>query len=174
MSSGRRDGLLFGFGLSLGLSIWGVVAATGLGALLQGSASFLAGAKIFGGLYLVGLAYQSGRSALKAVKTVPAALRQGFWFRRGLALKLSNPKAVVVSMAALSMGLGTGDSNAQLIAATLGCMALGLLNYMGYALAFSFAGAMAAYERLRRWIDGVVAGLFAAAGLGLIRSALSR
>ncbi|NND41677.1 MAG: LysE family translocator, partial [Silicimonas sp.] len=30
------------------------------------------------------------------------------------------------------------------------------------------------YQRLRRWIDGIVAGLFAVAGLALIRSAVSR
>ncbi|MEO1105734.1 MAG: hypothetical protein AAFW98_18720, partial [Pseudomonadota bacterium] len=59
-------------------------------------------------------------------------------------------------------------------AQTLVCFALGFANYAGYAMAFSLSGFMAGYQRLRRWIDGAVAALFAAAGFGLIRSALSR
>ena len=77
-------------------------------------------------------------------------------------------------MAALSMGMGGGDGAGQLVAATLVCMALGFMNYAAHAYAFSLSGFMAGYQRLRRWIDGAVAALFAAAGLGLLRSALSR
>jgi len=91
-----------------------------------------------------------------------------------LMLNLSNPKAVVAWMAALSMGLGVGDNTGHVIAATFVCMALGFLNYASYAMAFSLPGFMAGYRRLRRWIDGAVAGLFAIAGFGLIRSAFSR
>ena len=174
MSSGRRNGLLFGVGLSVGLAFWGVVAATGLGALLQSSVYVLSGLKVLGGLYLLCLACQSARTAWKAQDEDPGVPHRGLWLKRGLVLNLSNPKAVVAWMAALSMGLGEGDGSAQLIAATLLCMALGFLNYAGYAVAFSLSGAMAGYRRMRRWIDGVVAGFFAAAGFGLIRSALSR
>jgi threonine efflux protein len=52
------------------------------------------------------------------------------------------------------------------------CMAIGLLNYLFWALLFSTPRAMAGYRRLRRWIDGAVALLFAAAGVALLRSAL--
>jgi threonine/homoserine/homoserine lactone efflux protein len=87
---------------------------------------------------------------------------------------MSNPKAVVAWMAALSMGLGQ-ETEAQAVAtATVMCMGLGFVNYAGYALTFSLPGFMAGYRRLRRWIDGAVAGLFALAGFGLIRSALTR
>jgi threonine efflux protein len=41
MHSGRRPGLLFGLGLSVGLAFWGVVAATGLGVMLQSTTTFL-------------------------------------------------------------------------------------------------------------------------------------
>ncbi|MBT8417396.1 MAG: LysE family translocator [Silicimonas sp.] len=174
MSSGRPSGLLFGAGLSLGLAIWGVVAATGLGALLQTSASALTLLKLVGGLYLLWLAFASGRAAVRPTARPVAAPAPGAWFWRGLMLNLSNPKAVVAWMAALSMGLGGGDGLAQLLLATLVCMAIGVVNYTGYALAFSLRGAMRLYQRLRRWIDGIVAGLFAVAGLALIRSAVSR
>ena len=174
MSSGRRRGLVFATGLSFGLAFWGMVAATGMGAVLQGSATALTILKVLGGLYLLWLAFQSGRSALTRKNAAHDTPSEGRWFTRGLVLNLSNPKAVVAWMAALSMGLGADDNSADVIAATLVCMALGFVNYAGYAMAFSLPGFMAGYRRLRRWIDGVVAGLFVIAGIGLIRSAFSR
>lgn len=174
MQFGRRDGLLFGVGLSFGLAFWGLIAATGMGAVLQGSAHLLVALKVFGGLYLLWLAFNSGRAALKKKNPIEKTAREGRWFMRGLMLNLSNPKAVVAWMAALSMGMGSGDGSGHVIAATLLCIALGFLNYTIYAMAFSLSGFMAGYQGMRRWIDGVVAGLFAIAGFGLIRSALTR
>jgi threonine efflux protein len=174
MSSGRRRGLVFGAGLSFGLALWGIVAATGMGAVLQGSTTVLTILKVLGGLYLLWLAFQSGRSALTRKNVAHNVPSEGRWFTRGLVLNLSNPKAVVAWMAALSMGLGADDNSWDVIAATLVCVALGFVNYAGYAIAFSLPGFMAGYRRLRRWIDGVVAGLFAIAGMGLIRSVFSR
>ena len=174
MSAGRKNGLLFGAGLSFGLACWGIVAATGMGAVLQGSVHLLFALKIFGGMYLLWLAFQSGRAALKKTVSVRDTPSKGRWFTRGLLLNLSNPKAVVAWMAALSMGLGVGDNNGHLTTATLVCIALGFLNYATYAMAFSMPGFMVGYKRLRRWIDGIAAGLFAVAGIGLIRSTFSR
>ncbi len=174
MSFGRADGLRFGAGLSIGLAFWGLVAATGLSALLQGSAYVLTSLKIAGGLYLLWLAFASGRSALRPGPGMDERMRRDRLFRRGLILNLSNPKAVVAWMAALSMGLGDSHGAMQLVAATGLCILIGCLNYTGHALAFSLSGVMAAYRRLRRWIDGTVAALFAVAGMGLIRSAVSR
>ncbi|MEO1293097.1 MAG: LysE family transporter, partial [Pseudomonadota bacterium] len=130
--------------------------------------------KVLGGLYLLWLAYQSLRSATRsdAAPRPPLAGRRWFW--RGLLLNLSNPKAVVAWIAALSVGLHADDSPVVLASATLTCMGLGVLNYTGYALLFSLSGMMSAYARARRWIDGAVAALFAAAGLGLLRSAFTR
>ena len=48
MHAGRRTGLLFGAGLAVGLAFWGLVAATGLGAVLQASASMLVVLKLAG------------------------------------------------------------------------------------------------------------------------------
>ena len=174
MSSGRKSGLLFGVGLSVGLAFWGFVAATGMGAVLKSTPSVLITLKVLGGLYLLWLALQSARSAKQKTENVASSTRQGRWFWRGLILNLSNPKAVVAWLAALSMGLGGDGNGATVVAATSVCIVLGFLNYASYALAFSLSGFMSGYKRLRRWIDGVVAGLFAIAGLSLIRSAFSR
>ncbi|MEL6233665.1 MAG: LysE family translocator [Pseudomonadota bacterium] len=174
MRAGRRDGHLFGLGLSVGLAVWGLVAATGLGAVLQASEQALTALKILGGAYLLWLAYGSFRSARRRDAVPPARELAGGWFRKGLLLNLSNPKAVVAWMATLSLGVAPGSGPAQLIAATGLCAVLGAGIYAGYVFVFSTRGAMQAYARLRRWIDGLVAGLFALAGLGLLRSALAR
>ncbi|MEM9677300.1 MAG: LysE family translocator [Pseudomonadota bacterium] len=174
MRAGRRDGLLFGLGLSVGLAFWGLVAATGLGTVLQNAPPALFALKVFGGCYLLWLAWQSARSVVQAPDTVNQMLGGGRWFWRGLILNMSNPKAVVAWLAALSMGLDGGGSGVLVVVATLVCIALGFANYAGYALAFSLSGFMESYRRLSKWIDGVVAGLFAVAGLSLLRSAFAR
>ena len=174
MSAGRREGLLFGLGLSCGLAFWGLIAAAGLGAMLQSASWALFFLKIFGGAYLLWLAWGAARSAFNPTRDVRRGVGAGRWFSRGLLLNLSNPKAVVAWMAALSMGLDAGDNAMAVGAATLLCAVLGLLNYTGYALAFSQVGVMNRYQRCRRWVDGAAAGLFAFAGFGLIRSAFSR
>ena len=172
MHSGRKSGLFFGAGLALGLAFWGLVAATGLGAILQASSYALSVLKLVGGAYLLWLASMSARSAMvKADMSVPPKSTRHHGFRHGLVLNLSNPKAVIAWMAVLALGLDDGGSAAQVMLATGTCMVLGLAIYMLYALVFSTSGAMALYRKTRRWIDGAVAGLFAAAGIGLIRSA---
>lgn len=174
MRLGRRDGLRFGMGLSLGLAFWGVIAATGLGALLQGSVHVLTALKLFGGVYLLWLAYGSARSAIRSDPVEASVEQRGDWFVRGLVLNLSNPKAVVAWMAALSLGMTEGNGLAEVVLATVICAALGGVCYAVYALVFSVSGVMQAYRRVHHWVDGAVAALFTIAGLGLIRSALVR
>lgn len=174
MGAGRSNGVRFGAGLGVGLAFWGLVAATGLGAILQASTVALSILKVFGGAYLMWLAYASLRSARQVNTRALTSRLDGEWFKRGILLNLSNPKAIVAWMATLSLGVSTDNGLAQVVTATGLCVALGFLIYASYALIFSTNGAMNAYARLRRWIEGTVAVLFAVAGLGLIRSAFSR
>jgi threonine/homoserine/homoserine lactone efflux protein len=179
-AEGRRRGLIFGAGLAAGLSFWGAVAATGLGAVLQASTSLLMALKIAGGLYLLWLAYGAARSAMGGpIAATPDGGHfeqspQRALFARGLVLNLSNPKAVVAWMAALAVGLGPDAGLLSLLVATFGCALIGLLIYAAYAAAFSVSAVMEGYRKARRSVDGLVATLFAVAGLALIRSAFLR
>lgn len=178
-ASGRKSGMIFGAGLAIGLTFWGLVAATGLGAILQTSTHLLMALKIVGGIYLIWLACGSARSALR-VTPEKTSLDSHAWpqgkrvFAKGVVLNLSNPKAVVAWMAALSVGLGADASLTSVIVATLGCSFIGLVIYAAYAVAFSVSAVMSAYVKFRRWIDGMVSALFAIAGIALIRSAFTR
>lgn len=178
MDMGRRAALKFSIGLTVGIAIWGLVAATGLGAILSASYWALFTMKIFGGIYLLWLAYQSWRSAM-----TPEAARldvdrnqavKAHLCRNGLILNLSNPKAVLAWMSVLALGVGEGSGSQQLIAATIMCISLTLLIYVTYAFLFSTGSAMGFYRKSRRYIEATVAGLFAFAGLGLVRSAFVR
>lgn len=174
MRKGRKAGLTFAIGLSFGLAFWGIVAAAGFGALLSEAGIFLQALRIVGGLYLLWLAYGSVRSAIANSDSSDHKLGGGRLFVQGLLLNLSNPKSVMAWMAALSLGLGVNSSASELIAATSLCVAYGFANFLGYALAFSTNRMATGYHRLQRWIDGIAAGLFTIAGLGLIRSAIPR
>lgn len=174
MAHGRRAGLGFGAGLGLGLMFWGVLAAVGLGAVLAASAPLLTLLKLAGACYLFWLAWQSGRSAMSETAAEPAQIAQGRWVWKGVLLNLSNPKAVFAWLATLSLGLPPDAGVWAVSLATLICATIGFLVYLPWIFGFSHPPVMVAYRRVRRWVDGVVAALFATAGIGLIRSALTR
>jgi threonine efflux protein len=172
MQYGRITSLVYGAGLSCGLAFWGLVAASGMGAVLQSSLYLLIVLKVLGGLYLLWLAFQSARLALLPSVGTTAISSKNNWFFQGLLLNLSNPKAVLAWMAALSVGLNSSDGIYAIATATLVCIILGFAANAFYSILFSFGRVMRAYQSSRRWVDGVVPGLFALAGFSLIRSSL--
>ena len=174
MSHGRRASLVYGSGLSCGLVFWGVIAASGMGVVLQGSLYLLPALKVLGGLYLLWLAFLSVRAAGRAAPRTAPAAHGSRWFLRGLVLNVSNPKSVIAWMAALSVGLDANDGLAAVVAATAVCIAVGFLTNALYSVVFSIDGMMRGYRRARRWVDGVTGALFSLAGIGLIRSAFAR
>lgn len=173
MHRGRKTGLIYGAGLACGLAFWGLIAASGMGVVLQSSAYLLSFLKVLGGLYLLWLAFLSARSASRPSLEKSVSSKNKNWFLQGLLLNLSNPKAVLAWMAALSVGLNSKAEIYSIALATSICMVAGLLVYVLYSILFSIGGIMYTYRRFRRWIDGVVAGLFALAGIGLIRSSFT-
>jgi len=174
MSHGRKTSLIYGAGLSCGLVFWGIIAASGMGAMLQSSLYLLMVLKVIGGLYLLWLAYQSARQAIKPDQQHAVVASGQKWFVRGLLLNMSNPKSVLAWMAALSVGLDAGDGTEAVIAATAVCIAVGFANNALYSVLFSVGGMMRGYQKCSKWIGGIVATLFSFAGLGLIRSAFAR
>jgi threonine efflux protein len=64
MRQGRQAGLAMYVGAVTGSIFWGLMAATGISALLTQYAHALILLKIFGGLYLIYLAVEAGKAAL--------------------------------------------------------------------------------------------------------------
>ncbi len=174
MSCGRNISLRYAIGLSCGLIFWGIIAASGLGAILQSSIYLLMALKILGGLYLLWLAAASILSTKNTYLGKVDSSANKNWFLLGLLLNLSNPKTVIAWMAALSLGLNSDNSFYTVGAAFCVCLVVGFLSNVTYSVLFSMSGMMRLYQKAKRWVDGVVAGLLALAGFGLIRSAFAR
>jgi threonine efflux protein len=174
MNYGRKPSLIYGAGLSCGLVFWGIIAASGMGVLLQSSLYLLTALKVLGGVYLLWLGFQFGRQAIVSkLEETTVSIGQN-WFLHGFVLNLSNPKSVLAWMAALSVGLDSGDGTGAIIAATAVCIFVGFANNALYSILFSVGGMMRVYQKYRQWISSIAATLFTLAGFGLIRSAFAR
>ncbi|MFP5392862.1 MAG: LysE family translocator [Gammaproteobacteria bacterium] len=171
MNGGRKPALVFALGVVAGSTLWGVLAALGLSVILARWAQALVAIKVLGGLYLLWLASKAARRAWRVHAEADQHVVTGsnrVLFMRGLAMHLTNPKAIFnwLSLVTLALPSGAGRTDALMIVA--GCVPIGLAVFCGYALVFSTGPARAAYLRLRRWIDGGLAALFGYAGMRML------
>lgn len=171
LGEGRRHGLTIAAGIFCGSMTWALAASLGLAALLSQYAQVLIVIRILGGLYLLYLAWRAFRSAASPIdpfsmsKSAKSLKRT---FLMGYAIHLTNPKAIFGWLATISIGL-PADATPQAVAIVVcGCLATGFTVFMGYALLFSTSGALRIYRAARRYIDGTLAVLFAAAGVRLL------
>ena len=125
--------------------------------------------KIAGGLYLLWLAFKALRSAFSSVEQAKARVTEGgnYWLQ-GLAIHLTNPKAVLAWVAILAIGVQQGAPAWHSIAMFGSCAVLGVIVFLGYALVFSTQRAQAVYNKARRGFDLLFGAVFGAAGLMLI------
>ena len=76
MNQGRKAGLIFASGVVTGSIFWGLMAVTGVSAILTRFAEALVILKIFGGLYLLYLAFKAGRAAMTSDAKIAARADQ--------------------------------------------------------------------------------------------------
>lgn len=174
MSQGRKPALMLAAGVVSGSLCWALLVATGLSTLLLAWAEAVTVIKIAGGLYLLWLAAKAARGAVKKAPPQPrtdvAPATGAVLYRRGLMMHLSNPKAIMVWMAIMSLGLRPGAAASVLPAIVCGCALLGVAVFSGYALLFSTQTMSQGYRKCRRVIEGAFALFFTAAGLKLLFS----
>lgn len=174
MRDGRLPALALTAGVITGSLFWAILAATGMSAVLAAYAQALFVIKIFGGVYLLYLAFRAGRSAMKpvsdfvSVDTGRATPRYRALYRQGLLMHIGNPKAIMAWIAIMSLGFREDAPAGMLPAIIGGCAILGVIVFGSYALLFSTASMITLYTRLRRWIESVLSVVFAAAGLKLL------
>lgn len=169
-NSGRKAALAFAVGVMSGSMFWATVATVGVSAALIAYSHVMVAIKIFGGVYLLWLAYKSGRTALSASVAAssktsrPATLKR--LYVRGVLLHLTNPKAVLVwvSIVALSSNR-SASSHAAVIP---GCALIGSCVFSGYAFLFSMDSARRFYMRARCALEGCLAVAFGMTGIKLL------
>lgn len=176
VSQGRRAGLTLAAGVLTGSYIWALLTASGLSAIVGAYGHAIVILKIAGACYLLWLAFNALRSAMKPTHDITTAAPRPTSMKRlylkGLGIHLTNPKAIFAWIMLISLGMPVGapaHSTALFIA---GCMILGLIVFGGMALIFSLGPVNRAYLRSRRLIEGLMAGFFAFAGLRLLTAKL--
>lgn len=168
MSVGRREGKALALGIAFGSFLWATATWLGITAMLAAYAPALTAIQIAGGAYLLWLAYKSFRSAMSTthelVTRVEHAPSAGALFWRGLAVQMTNPKAALAWIAAMSLSLGSESPPIVGIAVIAGTTLISVVGHQVYAVAFSTHLVIAAYRRAKRWIDFSLGAFFAFAG----------
>lgn len=173
MAVSRPSGMALAMGVAVGTLTWALLTAIGLSAILATYASAILIIKIFGGLYLLWLAYKSFRSAALAHDINASELAGGRrtpwgYARRGYIIQMTNPKAALAWIAIISLGLAPGAPLWVAGAMVVGTFILSVVIHLFYAVAFSTPLMVRVYGRARRFIQGALGTFFGYAGLRLL------
>lgn len=172
-----RRGMIAGAGVTLGVLVWGIAAAAGVGSLAAASPLAYQALRIAGALYVLWLggqmiwsAYQTLRHHKAADKVSAQTARQPNWFLRGLTTNLLNPKVGLFYASFLPQFLPRDHfGSAGLVAFGAGLA----LIHCAFGLAF-FALITSAAARASRFLarPGVRGGIEGLTGLVLCAAAL--
>ncbi|MFT6023075.1 MAG: threonine efflux protein [Ascidiaceihabitans sp.] len=175
MSSGRKAGLAVASGVTTGSFVWSVSAAFGLGAVMLAHAWLFEIVRYFGAGYLLWLAVKAGRSAWMSARlktpdlpiSTPARA-----YAKGLALHLTNPKAILFFGALYSIGIPPDTSWQGLLIVIFSVGFQSIVMFHLYAIIFSSAPMTAAYARLKRGFEAVFAIAFGAGAFSILTARL--
>ncbi len=175
MSVGRSSGIALAMGVAVGSLTWAILSVIGLSALLSTYASALYAIKIFGGAYLLWLAYKSFKSAASKHDIEAKQLAGGTrtplgYFRRGYLIMMTNPKAALAWIAIISLGLKQGAPMWVGAVIVGGTFVISVVAHILYAVAFSTPVMVRIYAKARRSIQTILGAFFAFAGLKLLSS----
>jgi amino acid exporter len=174
MGAGRKSGRALAWGIANGTCLWGAVTWGGLTSVLALYASVITVIKIFGASYLLWLAIKAFRSALSpnamTVHQVTAGGDAWAYYRRGLLVQITNPKAVLAWIAIMSIGLESDAPPWVGGVILFGATVMSIVGHQIYAIVFSTDPMMNAYRRARRWIECGLGAFFCAASYSILAS----
>jgi len=175
MTVGRVSGVFQALGVAAGSFTWAVLTVLGLTALLAAYSSALIAIKVFGGLYLLWLAYKSFKSAMARHDIEAQELAGGRrspvgYMVRGYLIQMTNPKAALAWVAIISLGLKDGAPFWVGAAIVVGTLVLSIAIHMLYAVAFSTPLMVRLYSKARRPLQAMLGAFFGFAGLKLLTS----
>lgn len=175
MTSGRRFGLALAAGVTSGSWMWSIAAALGLGTIMLANAWAFEMLRYFGACYLLYLAYKAARSALGASSLATQGVvitSSRAAYVKGLALHLTNPKAILFFGSLFAIGVPPDSAPGSLAIVITAVGLQSLIVFHGYALLFSSAPMVAGYTKLRRWFEAIFALAFGAAGFKILTARL--
>jgi len=171
MSLGRSHGVAKAAGVVSGSFVWGMLAVFGLAAFLNAFAGLLTWLKVIGGIYLIWLAYKAVRNAASDDDPVQGdigerSLRKQYF--GGFILHVTNPKALFGWAAVITLGLRPDAPWWMGFVVFAGAYLMSILLNFSFAWFFSTERMISGYLKTRRWVQGIFAVIFGAAGLKLI------
>ena len=175
MESGRRYGLAIASGITTGSFIWSVAAAFGLGAVMLANAWAFELIRYGGAAYLMFLAYKSAKSALRPGTAAPIGMQHKSArraFGKGLALHLTNPKAILFFGSLYAVGVPVGAPPSVLVTVIMAVGVQSAIIFHGYAILFSSAVMVRGYQKMRRGFDALLALGFGFAGFKILTARL--
>ncbi|MEO9615787.1 MAG: LysE family translocator [Nitratireductor sp.] len=176
MRAGRRSGLALASGMTTGSFVLGTSAALGLGTLLAANQVFFEIFRYVGSGYLLYLAYRSLRAFLSTGPSeyrgrTSTSLRSAYL--TGLAIHLTNPKAILFFGALYAIGVPADVTAPGLAVVVVAVSLQTMLILHAYALLLSTPKVMKTYVRARKWFEGLFALTFGAAGLRIFLSRMN-
>jgi threonine efflux protein len=181
MNQGRVKGLALASGILTGSLFWSCLAAFGLGAVLYANVWLFESLRYVGAAYLLFLAYKSCRSAmtnktdenkiLAMAETKKTSLRSAYF--RGLAIHLTNPKAILFLGSLFAMGMPSSVSTQGLLSVIVLLTIQSACINLGYAVLFSNPIIRQGYFKMKRGFDSAFALMFGAAGIKILLSKLN-
>lgn len=172
IAAGRRAGVVAAVGMATGIAVHTVLAALGLGALIQAAPAVLDGLRVVGAVFLLYLAFSAWRSSRQPYDLDPGAASDGAGLRSlrrvyamAVLTNLSNPKVIIFYLAFLPQFLTTGPGS---LPATGQLLVLGVtLSVVGLSIDASIgmvAGTLSAKvlrrPGFRRWLERLSAAIF--------------
>ncbi len=167
LNGGRRAATRAAFGITTGVTVYVLLTAAGLGAVLAAAPTALTAIRLAGAGYLAYLAWRTWRTAGSQTYSAPlgAQTAADHTFRRGFLVNLANPKIALFFTAFLPQFLGhvTGNPAVQLLMLGLTLQLLGLIVdlMLGFA-AGTMRDRVLRRPTIRRALDQVSAGVYAA------------
>ena len=169
---GRTAALTTCLGIAVGAMILAVTGVLGLATLLADIAWAMTMVKLTGAAFLAWLAWKSFGKMLDpgALPEAKSDLGKGGTVAAGLAMQLTNPKAIIYWIAAAAVA-GLETAPPQIIAIFLaGAFVNSFLGHGAWAVALSSRPFLALYRRARRWVEGALGVFFAFAAFKLATS----
>jgi threonine/homoserine/homoserine lactone efflux protein len=175
MNSGRRMGLALASGVTTISLMWSITAASGLAALMLANAWLVEVMRYVGAGYLLFLGLKSAKSALTPKQTLLTGVAVATAKRayiKGMAIHLTNPKAIFFFGSVYSLGVPSTATVREIATVVIAVGIQSALIFHGYAILFSSAPMARAYIRARRWFEAVFAVAFVLLGLKILSAKL--
>jgi len=147
-------------GIAVGAAGLALATTQGLGLVMERVAWLSTVIRVAGACYLLWLAIKAWRRALSPPAIGIASIRRTTGFARsfgtGLALQLTNPKAIIFWLAISAVGATQNAPMGVVALFVAGAFCLALMGHLAYAILLSSRPFRLAYDRARRWIEAGV------------------